>query len=516
MLKIAIADDDKLLRSGIRKIIDDNITDYEIVVESSNGLNILKYLEAKPIDLLITDIKMPVIDGINLLKAIKENGFRMKTIVISGYSEYKFMRETMKNGALDYLLKPIDMNELVSLINRIKVEIEKEEINSGISKVLIEEMNSDDFFRGESFLYSLVKNADFISKFNVELSAGFSDTTYCMVGSIKSDGISSDSEREELLKYLHHYLYSEFCLTSFFEAGQLIVLFLFNYQTNDGIDRRVNQILASANKKLMEEKNRSVSMGCGSIVADISKLHYSYSQAIKTDSLLFYSGAASIVFYRDVSPESMNETDLNNLRNRILLFVKSEDFMNIKESMNHYFTICSDKFIKPKDVRQFCIVLYGNILSKLELHQKANDNVIDGMLRSSNVNTLQGFLMDELRKAFLEKNPFINAEKSVLEKAQDYIGSHYQENISLKDVANHVNLNPTYFSELFKKETGQKFVDYLIETRINRAKRILVSETGIFVNEVARMVGYMEPVSFNRAFKKLVGCTPISYRIRNR
>ncbi|WP_053242822.1 response regulator [Clostridium sp. DMHC 10] len=126
MLSVFIADDDRIIRKGLVKIIDNNMKEFKIVGEAANGSAALeKIKELKP-DILVTDIKMPVMDGIELINNIKKLSLKTRSIVLSGFDDYKFIRETFKNGAVDYILKPIDNKILFQLLEKIKEDIENE------------------------------------------------------------------------------------------------------------------------------------------------------------------------------------------------------------------------------------------------------------------------------------------------------------------------------------------------------------------------------------------------------
>ena len=127
-MRIFLADDDRLIRMGLQKILTREKEEYEIVGMAANGKEAIEGIERSNPDLLITDVKMPIMDGIQLIKELKKRGLGPKIIALSGYGEYQFVRNTLKNGAADYLLKPVDRQELLDLVAAIQKDIQSEKI----------------------------------------------------------------------------------------------------------------------------------------------------------------------------------------------------------------------------------------------------------------------------------------------------------------------------------------------------------------------------------------------------
>jgi two-component system response regulator YesN len=123
LYKILIVDDDKIIRGGLKAIIESNYNDCESIFQAANGERALEILRSDNIDIMITDVRMPVMDGVELIKKVKECNLNVKSIVLSGFDEYKYVRETLKNGACDYLLKPLQNEELLKILDKAKAEI---------------------------------------------------------------------------------------------------------------------------------------------------------------------------------------------------------------------------------------------------------------------------------------------------------------------------------------------------------------------------------------------------------
>lgn len=477
----------------------------------------MNYLQNEQIDLLITDIKMPVIDGINLIKAIKNKNYKLNIVVLSGYSSYEILRETIKYGVMDYLLKPIDTMEFIQMINRIKSIDAKNKIIDSVSKSLINEIHDNSFAQKTSLLYNLVKNADFFKNFISDINFDAENVKESIIGIAISDGIHDSEDIETTLKQLNELLYNEFSILSFIDSGELVILFLFNDTVQSNISERIHEIQLFANKRLGDSINRTVSISCGVAVEKIVKLYSSYTAALKAKNQLFYLQEAKLIFYDDKKQYGkINDIDVGGKLKRIYEFAENADVSGINTILNSVFDECHMNNIKPNEVKDLCVVIFSNLMQKTKQRYTSSDDMIKKMLVASNYYNLKEYLSNEINDMFTDSNTKNIESLNVIDKSKEYIVNNFRNPINLKDVSNHVHLNPTYFSELFKKETGQNFMEFLIETRSNEAKRLLINEPNLFINEVGRRVGYPEPVSFNRAFKRVVGCTPINYRIRNR
>lgn len=409
-MKILVVDDDNIIRMGLTKIIEKISDNYSVVAGFQNGALTLDYLKenCNNVDLVITDIKMPIMTGIELIKrAVKELDNPPIFIVLSGYDEFNYVRDTMKCGAFNYLLKPIKKDELKKVIEEAEDKI-KEKINN--DKILDKsiEILKKDFFK--SILFS-----------NKEL------------------GKKSDNPLLENLQLDENYQY------------KMIVL-----------DKKVDSSIFST--FIRELINIYDGLEC---------------------SYFGYKDSVFMIFY-------INIKLYDNFNNIFECIVDKSEFF-IKKDSSIYILESTEKVWKLREQSKLVLKIKDNNVEKSEPKKY--------------------FLSDEDRlKKILENNrENINNTNAVIKLAREYIINNFNKNISLKNVADEVFLSQNYLSELFRKEVGEGFYDFLSKYRIKKAKEFLLT-TNLKVYEIAQMVGYNDSITFGRAFKKITGTTPNNFR----
>lgn len=412
-MRIIVVDDDKIIRMGLIKILNKLFEEYEIVGDFQNGALALDYLKANEgqVDLVITDIKMPVMTGIELVKSsINELKSPPLFLVLSGYDEFTYVRDTMKYGAFNYLLKPIKKDELKRVIEEVEIKLQE------------------------------LKKKDKIMNKSIEL--------------IKKD-------------FFKHLLFS-------------------NSETNLKID-----------KSLLENIQLDEDYYYKMIVVPINKddkqlgtkLLREYIKEItnfndKIEHLHFYFGDnVYIVFCFNI-----NEIDdINSITKEI---DEATDIF-IKSNMSVFILKCTEKVWELRE--------YSKIVKKVKENMMYAKKIKKYYIED--LNELSEILEDD-------KNEY---SATSIKLAIKFITNNFNKNITLKDVADEVFLSQNYLSELFKKETGEGFYEFLSNYRIKRAKEMLIT-TNLKIYEVAESVGYNDSITFGRAFKKITGTTPNSFR----
>lgn len=532
MFSILIADDDRIIRKGLVKIIESNMDEFKVVGEAANGSAALeKIKELKP-DILITDIKMPTMDGIELINNIKKLSLKTRSIVLSGFDDYKFIRETFKNGIVDYILKPIDNRILFELLMKIKEDIENEMYQKEKEKEYKNRINESTSFLKEKFLNEILKDEYISNEYFDEKVSSLDILTrgsfYLAIIDVDDFFRKHESGKNEIV-YLNDAKSIVYNLLKDIEKihiivskvnDRIIVLFysdnnnpFFNYSV-------LNNALNEIRDKVGEKLNNTLSIGISKRFDDLHKIKSKYAEAEIALKNRFYFGKNSTYVYSDESV-FLNELDykmVEGLVNPILNEVELCNKCNVKVSVEKFMKFIYEQKLDPDKFRKLLLNVMVRISSNISDFQYVSDKIQDNG-RDISYYIQQINTYDELKEYFIIKLQYAAEEISklrrdrgmkIIEKAKRYIQDNYTREITLKEVANYVYLNSNYFSELFKNEVGKNFIDYLIETRINASKELL-KENKLKIYEVAEMVGYKEPVSFSRAFKKVVGVSPKEY-----
>ena len=412
-MKIIIVDDDKIIRMGLNKILNKLFDNHEVVADFQNGQLALDYLRQNKgkIDLVITDMKMPVMTGNELIKiAINEFKFPPTFVVLSGYDEFTYVRDTMKYGAFNYLLKPIKKDELKKLIE----EVENKRAEMHNKNKLINK--STEVIRKEFFKQLLFSNK------------------------IDKNKINKD--------------------------------FLSNIQLNDKYYFKM--IVLPLNKERKDISSKLISEYVKSVLMDKDYLEYLYFNCDDNGFIMFYFNINECESIDNLQKEIEDKTQLF-----------TDNFINV------YIFDCTNVVWELKE--------YSGIIAKLG----------ESMTYSKSAKKYYTKDLKELAEILSDDNNENNAASIKL--AIKYITNNYNKNITLKDVADEVFLSQNYLSELFKKETGVGFYEFLSTYRVRKAKEMLKT-TNLKIYEVAENVGYNDSITFGRAFKKLTGTTPNNFR----
>ena len=406
-MKILIVDDDKIIRLGLKKIINRIFPQYEVIAGFQNGLVAFEYLKNNKIDLVITDIKMPIMTGSELIeKSVREMENAPIFVVLSGYDEFTYVRDTMKFGAFNYLLKPIKQDELKKVICEAEIKIKEDKKQDNILSKSIEILKKD-FFR-----HILFSNAE--------------------------SNYKTDKSFLEDIQLNENYMY------------KLIV-----------VKKGKNE------KELIKEYIRN-------IISRYRNVEYIYFN---------FEVNSYIVFYFDMSNTTCDKEISNYMEDKSSMFIENNINVYIMEQTNELYKL-KEQSLKFRKIKS---TIYDETKAK------------------------KYFLKVSDEKKIMEEKGNINTNLTVIKLAKQYIINNFNKNISLKEVADEVFLSQNYLSELFKKEVGEGFYDFLTEYRIKVAKELLIT-TNLKVYEIATKVGYNDPITFGRAFKKVTGYTPNSFR----
>lgn len=521
-MKIFLADDDYIIRKGIRTILERNNSNYTVVGEAEDGETALEQIiELDSVDLLITDIKMPIMDGLELIKEIRKQRDAVKIIVLSGFDDFKYVRSAFRDGAVDYILKPINKKSLIELVekidSRIHIEnVEKLHIEKG-TNLLLENLINKLMHR------SYVKFSDCENDIN---NFGIKSEGYYAVSILKLDNHFEKSNTIEdinigrLLENLCSRItpieddeikYEAF---KYIEKQQIVIL-------HNGISNEYSlDYIVEKYKMIIESYTRNevtYSIGISNLFLELDRCYIAYEQAVKSQNYIFYRGRNGIIKFNQVNIKSIEGSlNIDEYVKNICDNIEILNFINVRSIINELFQKLRKDRIDPEEFRDIIEEICEKIiLTNNDLQEIFNEKEYDYKFYIRQVITfdeLNEYIITTFRTALeymkIEKD---KRSKKRIEIAKSYINDNFMNNITLNEVAEHVQLNTSYFSNLFKKESGMNFSDYLLNIRLNKAKKLLLDPT-IKIYEIGTMVGYEDAVSFGRAFKKKVGMSPKEYR----
>ncbi len=518
-MNILLVDDDEVIRMGMRKLIERAGKDWTVCGEASDGAMALEMLDKSvEADLIICDVRMPIMDGLELAETIRnKREYSPKIIMLSGFNDFEYVRSAFMNGACDYILKPFKKDDFIALIQRMENQINEEQLTR-------QSVNRNrDFLRSE-VLKNLAECSDEAAEEGLrrlqELGVEIDDRVFCVI-SIEADQYfrqfsqagQYNSQLEEVLAGTLEFIKGEGNGISAVSCtiDQEILLLCFGKTADD---------LKLFSQKLFDHLNstdteNSVTMGIGGIYRQAHELPLSLAQAREAAMARFYLGQKQYIEYDAIKGKSADiQYDITPCVNSLVHYITLGDCMGAREVMDRVFMDLSychaDRFRKYMrsiaDMLSMRIETFGSFFS---------GEAAQAMYYIDYLNTYRELktYMNTLIKSGIE---FISSEKDKrsekrIELARQYMESHYSEPLSLNDIADYVELNPSYFSNLFKTETGINFSEYLLNIRMDKAKELL-RDPKIRIYEIGNLVGYDDAVSFGRAFKKKWGISPKEYR----
>ncbi len=537
MLRTFLAEDEIVVRENIKKMVPWEQYGFELVGEASDGEMALPLIKKLKPDLLITDIKMPFMDGLTLSKVVRKELPDIKIVILSGYDDFNYAKEAISIGVEDYLLKPITKNAFLERLCEIRKRYEHEKSQREYYEQFhreiqeYEQNSSRDFFEGlisgtmdagEIYRRADKMGLDIVAEaYNILIFTLESESTAAGQSETYSEWEARAREKIEALFADHSY--AMLFRNNVFSYGVLVK----EQKENQGENTRVcvESILDALSDGPTEQ---SWFIAAGEPVERLSNVKRSYNTAMQTFARRYlYDG--HILYYRDLKEEEMakddgrylKKVDINAIDPAIIQkFLSSGLKEETGNFVRDYFHAIGKEPLTSMVFRSYVILnIRFSVLSFLNrlgygaaaLEESEKENALEQ--GGVSLETAMDYAEKILQKAIeiRDKNSG-NKNRSILENSIEYIKNHYMdENMSLNAVAQVANISANHFSALFSQNIGQTFIEYLTGIRMEHAKELLRC-TGKRASEIALEVGYKDSHYFSYLFKKTQGMTPSDYR----
>lgn len=540
MLKIFLAEDEVIVRETIKRMIPWENLGFELVGEAADGEMALPLLLRQKPDLLITDIKMPFMDGLTLAKVAKKEIPGLKVVILSGYDDFNYAKQAINIGVEDYLLKPITKNALIERLTEIRSRYEHEKTQKEYYEKFHREMqayeknSSRDFFealvsgsmdmmeiyrRSEKLGLDIVAEAYNVLIFTMNCEEDFSG---------QREGYSEwEAESLELLEeFFSENTSAMLFLCNIFSYGVLIK----GQKETIGENTRscVSEIQRILDRK---EQKRQWFVAAGEPVERLSQIQKSYYSASRAfsqrylydENILYYDEMASMEKKNVTEDDStyLQKVDVNALNPAILQKFLSNGLLEETENfVKDYFYAIGQEPLESLVFRNYVTLnVRFSVMSFLKeigcdtrtLEQEDTEDVLSESSKSLENAIAYAEKIISQAIALRDQNSG-NKNRSILKTAVDFIDSHYtEEDMSLNKAANAANVSANHFSALFSQNMGQTFIEYLTNLRMNKAKEYLRC-TSMRSSEIAGEIGYKDAHYFSYLFKKTQGMTPSDYR----
>lgn len=537
MLKTFLAEDEIVVRENIKKMVPWEQYGFELVGEASDGEMALPLIKKLKPDLLITDIKMPFMDGLTLCKVVKKEFPDIKIVILSGYDDFNYAKEAIGIGVEDYLLKPITKNAFLERLCEIRSRYEHEKSQREYYEQFHREMqeyeqnSSRDFFEGlisgNMDMGEMYERAD---KLGLDIVA---EAYNILIFTLESENAAAGQSEtysewevrawEKIESLFADHSYAMLFRNNVFSYGVLVK----EQKDNPGKNTRdcvesIRAILADA------PAGQPWFIAAGEPVERLSNMKHSYNTAAQTYARRYlYDG--HILYYRDLKEEELakddgrylKKVDINAMDPAIIQkFLGSGLKEETGNFVRDYFHAIGKEPMTSMVFRSYVILnVRFSVLSFLNrmgycasaLEESDTEDALEQ--GGASMEAAMAYAEKILQKAIeIRDENSGNKNRDILEHSIEYIKTHYMdENMSLNAVAQVANISANHFSALFSQNIGQTFIEYLTGIRMEHAKELLRC-TGKRASEIALEVGYKDSHYFSYLFKKTQGMTPSDYR----
>lgn len=495
---ILIADDEKIERNGVRRLLQKENLEMEIM-EAVNGKEALQMVQERKPDILFSDIKMPFINGLELSEKVKEISPETVIIIVSGYSDFEYARAAMKNGVLDYVLKPIDPAELKRALHKALERIEEREHSTAVYQ-----KNQD--FLGEYFLQKFIHTGR--QEVMVEAAEVVDITWWQSIRRMILLETTTDffeeckddfqSMMEEELKVPFYYLN--------LEARRSLLLFDDRVKVDFGV-------MAQHIHEYMQQKFRAKTY-----VAVTSPMERGVQmpEAFQEAELLVENR-----FYRQdlwVFLPDMSWEGKDNYEIVVQLFDKMQEDIRLRD-ITHLWEHFRKFEEHRQNVGQFshiyvkfaCSNLINELYKGMHFPAERCNSIIEELYMCNSMQDIFHIIEENIK--IYEETVFANQgnARSDVEKVKSYIYAHYADELSVEILGNGVFLSPGYMSYIFKKETGEGLSHFIRAYRLEKAKDLL-QNTNKKIVQICKEVGFTNSSYFCKSFREYYGCSPERFR----
>jgi Response regulator containing CheY-like receiver domain and AraC-type DNA-binding domain len=536
MITMVIADDEELIREGLHSIVDWAAFGIEVIGLAEEGQEAFDLCMKLQPDILCTDIRMPIMDGLELSQKLRDAGNTAKIVIISGIQDFHYAKTALSMHAEAYVLKPVKLHELNEVFGQVASKITRERDSEAMHKKLHKQLQDSIPALREKLLNQLLSRYytnendiyEKIAYYQIPLQQG----EISAIGLIRIDDFEHaiqhyNEENKQLLFFAIHNVVEEilmntscgFAFTNTLE-NELIVIF------------NEKSLLGSKYMDLAEEMIRcirqyvkvSASIGIGSPVNSVLQLSYSYQEAKEALQHTFFTGKESVVTIQDIAHNKTNSErniHMYELEKQLIQQLKLGDVDGVTELLNKLF----DDIILPGSTQVEQVYYRGTeLIFQLARPLHEADESYESILGKSTIELMQmiqntkdiGNLRNLMTQIIGEtarymQNKHNSKSQRIITRIKQYIDQQYMNNVTIQRLAEEVYLSPTYMCQLFKQETGETIIEFLTKVRIEKAKELLKSpDLKIFV--IAEMVGFENATYFTTVFKKVTGLLPGKYR----
>lgn len=512
-MRIVIVEDEIRTREGISKLIDKLFPEHEVLGCAINGEEGLDLILRESPDLIITDVRMPHMDGLTMLSKIFERKLKSKAIVLSAYAEFSYAQQAIRWGVSEYLIKPLVISDFAQAIKNIEMQIAESELQSPDILGRLEHILFGLIFSGLEADKKLIMYLD--NKYGINENTEFSEVAiylgedYTEIIDRMKFGLESFLEKRKDLKY---------CLLEIAKEKMLLII-LYGYEDQHATERWFqNGIISQTWGNVVQDGSYGwiIAVGIRSLKPSYQKLllYMDWNISFGNSVMISYPKILQVQTALCIYP-----IDIENQLKTALCSLKMDKVFGSIVRFNEYFE--NGKIYTPKEIKEsyvrfiWAMMNVAKEIGVLNQDQVKQNKIIEKIMNSKKKKELNA--VSEETYTCIKKLGKKEEEQISLNvmKAENMIHEYYQTGITLEEIASKLNITPEYLGMQFRKEKGITFSNYMKEYRIRKAKKLLIG-SNMKVFEVAEKLGYSDAKYFSRVFRESTGQLPAEYRKMNK
>ena len=533
LYSIILVDDEEEVRKSIIKKIEWQAAGFKLIGDAENGEDAIEKIEVLEPDVVLTDIRMPYMDGLVLAEKIRQRYPSMKVVIFSGYDDFEYAQKAIKLNVTEYILKPVNVEELTSILKRIKTNLDHEiEEKRNVSRLRENYKKSLPIIREQFFNDLVHKNMqkEFVEQKLKEYDIPLGGARKWILAAVdveqgelgKSLTLHQEEElipisvmqivREKLEGYCRFVLFQ-----SVSEAEMVVIIALDDDNSITGLIDVFGDI-SKETKRILEVP---VTIGIGHSCGELSEIPNAYQSAIDALGYKAIAGKGNTIYINDMEPVGVGKLEFDSIaESDFISAIKFGPGEKIEAAVTEIIENMESAKVHFRQQQIYMFGVLNSIIRMMQQYDMALEEIMGGELEYMAV-------FDKIQKKeefgpWLYKiaqklNQAINKERDlttrqVIHEARQYIMDHYQNpDLSVEIICRHLHMSPAYFSTLFKKETGQAYIAYLTDLRLSKAVELL-NNTDDKTYVIAAKVGYQEQNYFSYVFKKKFGVSPTKFR----
>ncbi|PAT01714.1 hypothetical protein CI105_05570 [Candidatus Izimaplasma bacterium ZiA1] len=517
---IILVDDEDDVRGRLVSKISQN-SNFKVLGSASNGYDALELIEKLSPDIVITDIKMPFINGIELTKIIRRDFPKIKIAFVSGYDEFEYAREAIELSVVSFLMKPVTVDDINEFLSKLKTKLDEEHsflydetklqnLYDASKPILVENIF-------KSMLYQDKITDDTIKQFKF-LDIFFTGNKFLLINLMfnSSDDIAA-FEKKRI--FLNNLIETSFNKYSFVKSMRLNKNTLILINASNLFIRDVESILYEIIIRMNEFSNIKLQVGVSDIFTDLKEFSYAFERASKALEATKYLNVGDIVLYKDICDKKKIDLSISKDQMRDIRYIFKHGSKKEREDLIKKLT--TSTLIEQNSIinHQYYVAniisfIYDFALSlNIDISQIANENLMDTLMSFNDLKQILEYSEEIILKIRnYNKDNTKNKADDTLSQIIEYIDNNFEDpQINLESICDKFQISVSYMSMIFKKEKQTTFTKYLVALRMEKAMELLKYKTDKII-EISEQVGYNEVYYFSHSFKKYTGYSPKEYR----